>query len=159
MVLRCEAMQLRGVTSADFPGLVEMMRDPESRALAAFGSRDDDAKAMEARWAQAAGEGTCQKVILVAGGLAGFVATFRTREETHVTYWVKRELWGRGIASSSLEQLLREVKTRPLHASVWEGNPGSVRVLETQGFRKTHTEVAFAAARGADVVEVFFTLE
>jgi [ribosomal protein S5]-alanine N-acetyltransferase len=151
-------VQLRDVTSEDFPALVEMMRDPESRAMAAFGSRDDDAKGMEARWAKA-GEGTCQKVILVDRELAGFVATFRTREETHVTYWVKRELWGRGIASSSLEQLLHDVKTRPLHASAWEGNPGSLRVLEKQGFRKTHTEVAFAVARGADVVEVFFTLE
>jgi RimJ/RimL family protein N-acetyltransferase len=151
-------MPLRDVTSADFPAIVEMMRDPESRALAAFGSRDDDAKAMEARWAKA-GEGACHKVIVVDGELAGFVATFQTKGETHVTYWVKRELWGKGIASSSLAELLREVKARPLYASAWEGNPGSVRVLEKQGFRKTHTEVAFAAARGADVVEVFFTLE
>jgi RimJ/RimL family protein N-acetyltransferase len=134
-----------------------MMRDPASRALAAFGSRDDDAEAMEARWASA-GEGSWRRLVLAEGELAGFVATFRVGEETHVTYWVRRDLWGTGVATRAVKQLLEEVKVRPLHASAWAGNLGSLRVLTKCGFERTREEVAFAAARNEEVVEVFFEL-
>jgi RimJ/RimL family protein N-acetyltransferase len=149
--------ELRDVASEDFAALVGMMRDPASATMAAFGSRDDDAAAMEERWRRGSGRGH-RKAIVVDAAVAGFVATFEQDGVTHVTYWIARSLWGRGLATSALMRLLDFVAVRPLHASTWSGNVGSQRVLEKCGFVRTHEARAFAGARGEEVTEVFFAL-
>jgi RimJ/RimL family protein N-acetyltransferase len=119
--------ELRDVASEDLAALVGMMRDPASATMAAFGSRDDDAAALEERWRRGGGRGH-RKAIIVDGAVAGFVGTFEQHGETHVTYWIARSLWGRGLATGALKRLLDFIAVRPLHASTWAGNVGSQRV-------------------------------
>ncbi|MGW1117376.1 hypothetical protein ACWD5B_09735 [Streptomyces tanashiensis] len=63
-----------------------------------------------------------------------------------------------GVVASNIAALLDEVTERPIHARVVEGNPGSVRVLERNGFVRVGSEDSFAPARQATVTELIFKL-
>ena len=70
-----------------------------------------------------------------------------------VGYWIGRDHWGRGYATRALAQLLLEMLERPLFAHVADGNVGSRRVLERNGF------VAAGAAVDDGVAETIFRLD
>ena len=73
-------------------------------------------------------------------GFQGFavalgIASFVLEGDTEVTYWIRRDRWGRGIATAALAELLRQVTVRPLFARIAADNAGSARVLLRNGFR------------------------
>jgi len=147
------------VAASDFALFLENQRDPVARSMAAFGTTDPDPEAYAARWARAREDvSTLQQAIVVGGEVVGFVASFKHAAETHVTYWITRAHWGKGIATNALAGLVALIPRRPLHASAARDNVGSRRVLEKCGFVVTGTEKAFAAARGEEIDEVFFEL-
>lgn len=149
-------LQLRDLLDSDFPALFELQRDQTSARMAAFGTRDTSADELAARWKGSRATG---KTIVVDGAVVGFVASFSLEGKPQITYWIAREHWGRGIASTAVSRFLQEFRTRPLYASAARDNVGSLRVLEKCGFTVRGSEFAFASARGDDVEEVFLQLD
>jgi [ribosomal protein S5]-alanine N-acetyltransferase len=72
-------------------------------------------------------------------GLCGLVI-LRGAEEGEAWYLVKPELWGKGIATEALKQLLdlgfEELGLHRIWATCLPENPASARVLEKAGMRK-----------------------
>jgi RimJ/RimL family protein N-acetyltransferase len=74
-------------------------------------------------------------------GRAGFGGTNSSRE---LSYTIRRELWGRGLATEIARALAKwhseSAPGIPLRAFVEVGNDASVKVLENAGFIETGTE-------------------
>ncbi len=131
-------MLLRDVREEDLPIFFEHQRDPEATRMAAFPPRDRDA--FMAHWqTKVLGSPTSSaKTIVLGGEVAGNVVSWEQDGRRLVGYWVGRAYWGRGIATAALAALVRDhERGRPLHAHVAVMNPGSIRVLEKCGFRRT----------------------
>ena len=88
----------------------------------------------------------------------GSAAVFPVEGDTEVTYWIRKDWWGRGVATATLAALLAEVPTRPLHARVVEDNVGSLRVLERNGFVRVGSEESYAPGRQETVTELILRL-
>lgn len=97
-------------------------------------------------------------IVGLSGEIVGHTAVFGPPGEREVTYWIGREYWGCGAASSALRELLSTVTDRPLHARAAADNIASVRVLEKCGFVVTGHDRGFANARGTEIDEVLLTL-
>jgi RimJ/RimL family protein N-acetyltransferase len=152
---------LREVRDADLPVLFTQMQDPESVRMAAFTAEDPSDRArFEAHWARIRQDPnvTARTIVGRSGEIVGHTGVFGPTGEREVTYWIGREYWGRGAASSALRELLGTVPDRPLHARAAADNSVSVRVLEKCGFVVTGHERGFANARGAEIDEVLLTL-
>ena len=128
-------VRLRDVLEADLPILFEHQQDPEASRMAAFPSRDREA--FQAHWrTKILGDATvAKKTILFDGRVAGNIVSFEREGKKLVGYWIGREFWGQGVATSALAQFLETEPGRPLYANVAKHNVGSIRVLEKCGFR------------------------
>src|SRR5580698_1912676 len=145
----------------DLPVLFEIQRDQEGQRMAAFTApADDDREAYLAkRRRHLANDAIVSKTIVVADEIVGSVACFEVEGEKEVTYWIRRDDWGRGIASAALAELLAEVKTRPVFGRTADDNLASMRVLEHNGFVRTGTDSGFAHARQQEITEIIFRLD
>jgi RimJ/RimL family protein N-acetyltransferase len=77
----------------------------------------------------------------------------------HVSYWIGKPFWGKGLASSALSLLLAEVvAVRPIYGRAVKDNFGSIRVMEKCGFVQVGEDKGFANGRGAEVEEVIMRL-
>jgi RimJ/RimL family protein N-acetyltransferase len=124
---------LRDVAESDLDALFAQQADPDSSAMAAVPSRDR--AAFDAHWRRIlADEDTVVRVIDVDGAAAGHVLSWPSEGRRYIGYWVAREFWGRGLATTGLAELLAELRERPLHALVSSDNVASIRVLEKCGF-------------------------
>ena len=82
------------------------------------------------------------KAILQDGALVGAISAlpgeFERQKSAEMGYWVARPFWGQGIAAEALAQftpaLFLTTELVRLHASVFEDNPASAKVLEKCGF-------------------------
>ncbi len=92
------------------------------------------------------------------GGFAGTAAAFTLDGDREVTYWIRRPLWGHGIATAALLLLVTLEPARPLHARVAAANIGSQRVLARAGFVETARETSYAAGAGRPVEELVLEL-
>ncbi len=66
--------------------------------------------------------------------MAGNVVSFELAGTRNVGYWIGRQYWGKGIATTALAAFLDQVQARPLYAHVAKHNRASLRVLEKCGF-------------------------
>jgi len=149
---------LRDVIATDLPEFFAHQRDPEATRMAAFTSRDW--QAFTAHWAKILADATIiKKAILYDGRIAGNIVCFGPPGDRQVGYWIGRDYWGRGLASSALSQFLREVRARPLYAYVAKHNVASIRVLEKCGFTLSRTETAASGAGNAAVEELVMKLD
>jgi RimJ/RimL family protein N-acetyltransferase len=126
---------LRPVVESDLEAFYEQQADPESVRMAALAPRDRDAHFPH--WRRVLEEPTTLvRTIEVDGVVAGHVVAFLRDGvgDPEVGYWIERSLWGRGVASSAVRQLLALEPRRPLVAHVATHNPASRRVLEKCGF-------------------------
>ncbi len=151
---------LRDVTEADLPIFFEQQLDPEANQMAAFTAKDPaDRAAFMARWTKILGDKTITiKTILVDGQVAGHVLSHAWFGEPEVSYWLGKEYWGKGIATTALSTFLNLLDAGPLYARVAKDNIASLRVLQKCGFTMCGEDTGFANARGADVEEVILTL-
>lgn len=141
-------VRLRAVDPADLPTFYENQRDPDANRIGGFTPRDREA--FMAHWSKIlADDATVIRTVLAEGKVAGNVMSFERDGVRQVGYWIGRDFWGRGVATAALAALLREERTRPLHAFVAKPNLASVRVLEKCGFAVTSEGV------GPDGVEEF----
>jgi [ribosomal protein S5]-alanine N-acetyltransferase len=90
--------------------------------------------------------------------IVGSIAKFVLQGDAEITYWIDRNFWGQGIASTALHNFLKIEQTRPLFGRVAFDNYGSQKVLEKCGFIKTGTDKGFANARQAEIEEFIYKL-
>lgn len=128
-------MRIRDVEDADVAVFFAHQRDPEAARMAAWvpWERTD----FTAQWAEmlAAPEVDVQTVV-VNGATAGNVTCWERDGWREIGYWLGREYWGRGVASTALALALCRVTERPLHAYAASHNAGSLRVLSKCGFQR-----------------------
>ena len=138
--IRTPEVRLRHVREDDLETLYEMQAAPGWTEMAGI-PRRDRAAFFAHRGRTAADPAVLTRAIEVDGRLAGEALSFLVDDGRRVIgYGVRRELWGRGIASAALRTLLALVPERPIHATVSPENAGSRRVLERNGFVLTDAE-------------------
>ena len=125
---------LRPVIPPDLPILFEQQLEPEAVAMSAYPSKDRGE--FIRHW-----EGILKNKAIVARTIiykekiAGHIIYWKEgKYEQRVGYWIGKQFWGRGIATSALKDFLAGVKIRPLYAEVANHNLASRKVLEKNGF-------------------------
>ena len=152
-----DKIQLRDVIEADLPTLFEHQMDTEANRMAGFTPRNE--KEFLAHWTKIlADETVVKKTILFEREVAGSVVSFERDGEREVGYWIGREFWGKGIATTALSEFLGHVNVRPLYAHVAKDNVASIRVLEKCGFTVSRRFKAIATDRGEAVEELILKL-
>ena len=132
---------LREVTDADVETFYDHQRDPAAVEMAAFPARDKDPHRQH--WAKIRADDTVvTKTILFGDEVAGNIGSWVQEDKRLIGYWIGREFWGKGIATSALQQFVDLLGERPLHAYVAKSNIGSIRVLEKCGFETQSEETA-----------------
>lgn len=146
-------MRLRKVAEPDVAVFFANQQDPVANQMAAFTAPDPtDRRTFAEHWARLLDDDTVLvRTIVVDGRVAGNVLLFWHAGQPEVGYWLGREFWGRGVASSAVAQFLGLVRMRPLYARVAKDNVASVRVLSKAGFVVIGEDRAFAHARGGEV--------
>ena len=154
-------MILRDMTEADLDVLFDIQDDDIARHMAGFTSADGGERdRYVAKFRRLlADDKITNKVILVDDEIVGSIASFVLDGDTEVTYWIRRDQWGRGIATAALAELLREVTVRPVFARIAADNAGSTKVLLRNGFRRVGEERAYARARTAEITEHIYRLD
>lgn len=149
-------VSLREVRVGDLPVLFEHQLDPEGARMAAFKSRERDA--FMAHWAKIMANPACATRVILADGLvAGQIGAWADGTERSVGYWIGRNFWGRGIATTALVLFLQEESARPLTARVAKHNLASIRVLQKAGFKLVGEE-AFDLPEDTKLEELVFRL-
>ncbi len=154
-------IQLRPTTVADLDILFEFQLDPEGRHLAAFMSQDSTNKeAYLAKYTRLLDDPTVNNQTIMADSvIAGSIAKFIMEGDAEITYWIDREFWGKGIATTALKDFLKAETTRPIFGRVAFDNFGSQKVLEKNGFVKIGTDSGFANARQTEIKELIYRLD
>ncbi|MBS2537820.1 GNAT family N-acetyltransferase [Catenulispora sp. NF23] len=153
---------LRDMRESDLPALFEIQCDADGQVMAAFTNTANDREAYLAKHRRLLADDRLVRVVVeLDGEVVGSAAAFPLgkEEEIHVTYWIRRDRWGRGLAAAALAAVLEQVPTRPVFASAAHDNAGSIRVLEKNGFRHVGKDRGFAEARGEEIEEVMFRLD
>lgn len=125
---------VRQLTDDDLPQVYDYRRDAEAAAMAGVPVRELD-QFLAHQATVAADPANERRVILVDGEVAGDLVSWPQDGRRHVGYWIRKQDWGRGVATAALKTLLAELPERPLYADVLRTNTGSIRVLEKCGFR------------------------
>jgi RimJ/RimL family protein N-acetyltransferase len=152
---------LRNVVDDDLPIFFEYQLDPEANYMAAFTAKDPtNQEAFMAHWRRIlTDETTINQTILFNGQVAGSVSSYEEAGKPEVTYWLGKEYWGKGIATSALKEFLAQKnQIRPIYARVAKDNIGSRRVLEKCGFKIIGESKGFANARGQEIEEFLLEL-
>jgi RimJ/RimL family protein N-acetyltransferase len=154
-------VSLRPLVDADLDAVFEQMKDPESVRMAAFTAEDPaDRHAFLVHMSRIREDPSAvQHVIEADGTIAGTIGSFKIDDQTEVTYWIDRALWGRGIASAALQSLLSVTTERPVFARAASDNAASLRVLEKAGFRRIGVDRGFARGRGEEIEETILRLD
>jgi len=131
---------LRPVLESDLPVLFEQQLDPEAVAMSAYPAKDRG-EFMRHWDGILKNKSIVARTIVYKEKIAGHIICWKEgKYEQRVGYWIGKQFWGRGIASSALMEFLTEVKIRPLYAHVAHHNIASQKVLEKNGFL-LHVEV------------------
>lgn len=154
------SVNLRDVLKDDIRIFFEHQSDPVANQMAAFTSKDfADREAFNARWERLMANNSIRKqTILFDGHVTGSIASFEMEGKREVTYWIGRDYWGKGIASTALAMFLNQEQTLPIYARVAKDNAGSIRVLKKCGFTVCGEEKGFALARGEEIEEYILIL-
>jgi RimJ/RimL family protein N-acetyltransferase len=128
-------VRLREVEDGDLGDLFEQQADPDAYTLADLPPRDREA--FDAHWAGMRSDPEYTiRTIDIDGQVAGHLLSFERDGMRLIGYWLGKEFWGRGIASEALAGMLKVETHRPLRAQAAKHNPGSIRVLEKNGFQR-----------------------
>lgn len=127
-------LTLRPVLPTDLPSLFEQQLDHQAVAMSAYPSKDRG-EFMRHWEGIMRNKSITARTIIYKEKVAGHLICWKEgKYEQRVGYWIGRQFWGRGIATSALKEFLAEVRVRPLYAEVANHNVASQRVLEKNGF-------------------------
>ena len=154
------AVKLRPTEESELAFFFGFQLDEEANYLAAFTPKDQpDQAAYVKKYTNFLHDPAINmQTILVDETIVGSISTFPMNGETEITYWLNRECWGKGIATTALEKFLTLENTRPIFGRVAFDNLGSQKVLEKCGFVKIGTDTGFANARQAEIAEFIYKL-
>lgn len=153
-------ISLRTLREDDLPTVFDIQLDETAQHMSAFNdntARDRDAF-LQKRRGFLPNKEIIMKVIEINGEVVGTVGVYPMEGETQVTYWIRKDLWGQGIATAALAALLKEVTMRPIYSRAAQDNIGSIRVMERNGFVLVGSEESFALGRQATITELMFKL-
>ncbi len=126
-------IRLRDIDRGDLPTIDDFQLDPESNRMAVTYPRSYIA--FHSHWENVFEDPNITANAIVFGSdLVGYISCFKMDGVDAVRYWIARDFWVRGIASHSMELLLKKVTIRALHARVAISNLVSLRVLQKCGF-------------------------
>lgn len=153
-------IKLRRTEKSDLEFLFQFQLDEEAIYLAAFTPKDPtDKEAYFEKFTRHLNDPTINnQTILVDETIVGSVAKFEMEGNSEITYWIDRNFWGKGIATTALKKFLTIENTRPIFGRVAFDNLGSQKVLEKCGFVKIGTDKGFANARQKETAEFIYKL-
>ncbi len=153
-------VSLRKVKKSDLPIFFTQQQDEEANYMAAFVSRDpNNRRVFDKHWKKILSDDSIIiKTILYQNKIAGQIGSYILFGEREVYYWIGKEFWGKGIATAALNEFVKLIKVRPLHARTAKDNVGSVRVLEKCGFSYIGNDITFSQIRNVDVEESIYKL-
>ncbi len=133
-------LKLRQTEKPDLELLFQFQLDKEANYLAAFTPKDPtDKEAYFEKFTKLLNDPTINmQTILVDETIAGSIAKFEMEGDTEITYWIDRNFWGKGIATTALKNFLTIENTRPIFGRVAFDNLGSQKVLEKCGKKNTN---------------------
>ena len=139
----------------DLNAFFQFQLDKEANYLAAFTSKDpNDKTAYLEKYAKLLIDPTVNtRTIKVNDVIAGSVAKFVMENAAEITYWIDRNFWGQGVATTALKEFLKTEQIRPIYGRVAFDNYGSQKVLEKCGFVKIGKDRGFANARQSEIEE------
>lgn len=152
-------VSLRPVEAEDLPIFFTHQLDPEATRLAAFPTRNREAFMNHWTTNVLGNASAVSRTILFDGCVAGNIGAWTDADtgERLLGYWIGREFWRRGIASTAVAKFLEFESTRPLTARVAQHNLPSLRVLEKTGFTRA-SEDAFMLPDGTPLEEFVYVL-
>jgi RimJ/RimL family protein N-acetyltransferase len=153
-----DSIELRDVLETDLRIFFEQQLDPEATQMASFPSRGEEAFMSHWKHKVLGDDSVLAKTILYNGEVAGNMVCFEQLGDREVGYWLGKDYWGKGIATTALEEFLKQIETRPLYAHVAKHNIGSRRVLEKCGFTISGEERFFSQILGKDIEEYILVL-
>ena len=153
-------MRIRDLQKDDLQSLFDMQKDPESRWMAAFGSRDtDDLQAYLRQMAKIADDkDAIYKVVEHEDQVAGMVGKWVNEQRHELMYWTDRRFRGVGLTTSAVKEFLTLFTDRPLYAHTAGDNLTSQAILSNVGFQKFEEVMSFSEIRNKEIVEVGYVL-
>ncbi len=125
---------LRPVLETDLPILFQQQLDPEAVAMSAYPAKDKG-EFMRHWEGILKNKNVTARSILYKEKIAGHIICWKEgKYEQRIGYWVGKEFWRRGIASTAVTEFLLLIKIRPLFAEVANHNIASQKVLQKNGF-------------------------
>jgi len=125
---------LRPVVEFDLPILFQQQLDLDAVAMSAYTAKDKG-EFMRHWEGILKNKAIVARTIIYKEKIAGHIICWKEgKYEQRVGYWIGKQFWGRGIATSALREFLVEVKVRPLYAHVANHNIASKLVLEKNRF-------------------------
>jgi [ribosomal protein S5]-alanine N-acetyltransferase len=158
--MRKSIITLAKTEKNDLNAFFQFQLDNESNYLAAFTSKDPNDKSayLEKYTKHLADPDIHMRTIKVNGLIVGSIAKFIMDNEAGITYWIDRKFWGRGIATTALNEFLKIEPARPIYGRVAFDNYGSQKVLEKCGFVIVGQDKGYANARQAEIEEFIYKL-
>ncbi len=134
--------------------------DKESNHLAAFTSKDPtDRSAYLNKYTKLLNDPAVNmRTIIVNNVIVGSISKFEIEGEAEITYWIDRNFWSKGIATTALKNFLTVENARPIFGRVAFDNLGSQKVLEKCGFVQIGKDKGFANARQTEIEEFIYKL-
>lgn len=153
-------IKLRPTEISDLNTLFQFQLDKEGGYLAAFMPKDPtDKSAYINKHTKLLNDPTVNnQTIIFDNTIVGSIAKFVLEGDAEITYWIDREFWGQGIATTALHAFLKIELTRPIYGRVAFDNLGSQKVLEKCGFIKIGIDKGFANARQTEIEEFIYKL-
>lgn len=153
-------LNIRPTKTSDLETLFQFQLDKDAGYMAAFMPKDPaDKEAYLKKYAALLIDPSVKnKTILIGSQIVGSIGMFMLNGEMEITYWIDKEFWGKGIATSVLRQFLSLESVRPVFARVVFDNFGSQSVLEKCGFIRVGSDKGFSNARHAVVEEFIYKL-
>ena len=125
---------LRPVTETDLPILFQQQLEPEAVAMSTYPAKDRG-EFMRHWEGLLKNKNVTARTIIYKDKVTGHIICWKEgKYEQRIGYWIGKEFWRRGIASTAVAEFLLLMKTRPLFAEVANHNLASRRVLEKNGF-------------------------
>ena len=125
---------LRPVLETDLPTLFQQQLDPEAVAMSAYPAKDRG-EFMRHWEGIMKNKNVIARTIVYKEKVAGHIICWKEgKYEQRIGYWIGKEFWRRGIASTAVAEMLVLVKIRPLFAEVANHNLASQKVLQKNGF-------------------------
>ena len=167
IAIRTERLVLRSLQDDDWPQLQQIGGVPEVARMmrnikAPWPERDVKDWLEMSKWRGFGGVGFRLAVTLRDGPLIGTCGFRGTAQKGGISYFVGPEYWGCGYATEAMHAFLIDVFSRygtlRIHASHFDDNPASGRVLQKLGFVRTGEAMGISAARLEEAPETLYRL-